>query len=421
MRVQSGYVVSLISHGFALTMAPALVSRGLAYRAAHARVGSPTGTSMTQAFRHLPLGYKISHVSTVHPPFDVRIFHKECRSLAEAGFDVSFVVPHEHDERIDNISIVGLPKPRNRVIRMLVTSALAFVRALATRARIYHIHDPELVPVGLLLKIVGKKVIYDAHEDLPRQIMIKNWISPALRPLVAHVAEKFEEFAVRCFDSVVAATPVIGERFRKFNGSTVVVNNYPLPREFQKTVDWDNRERAVCYLGLISRARGIEEIIRALDYADVTLHLAGSFSDEGLLQEMKRLPSWSRVRYYGFIDRQQVMSLMSQCKVGLVCLHPTPNYVDSQPIKLYEYWGAALPVVASNFPRWVELIEGNQCGLCVDPKKPELIARAISHLLAHDSEARRMGENGRRLVETAFNWKCEEEKLLRIYSQLVGK
>jgi glycosyltransferase involved in cell wall biosynthesis len=364
-------------------------------------------------------GQKVSHISTVHPAFDVRIFHKECRSLAQAGFDVNFVVTHIRDEAVEQVSIVRLPKTPNRAARMLVNPFLALRRALGTGSVIFHIHDPELVPVGLLLKLAGKKVIYDAHEDLPRQILSKTWIDLRLRRLVAAVAESVEDFAATRFDWVVAATPTIGERFLKLNANTIVLNNYPLTREMPELAEWEGRERAACYFGVISSGRGIEEIIRALEFTDATLHLAGPVSEPAFLKRLQCLPAWSRVRYHGILGRGQVMGYMAGSRIGLACLHPEPNHVDSQPIKVYEYWGAGLPIVASNFPRWMELIEGNRGGLCVDPMDPARIASAINYLLENDNEARRMGQNGRRLVETTLNWNSEEEKLLSLYDRLV--
>jgi hypothetical protein len=363
-------------------------------------------------------GATVAHVSTVHPAFDIRIFHKECRSLAHAGFDVSLVVCHDRNETVDRIRVAALPRTRGRLARIFVLGPLALLQALRSGARICHLHDPELVPIGLLLKLAGRAVIYDAHEDLPRQIMSKHWIRPRLRALMARVSERVEDFSVARFDAVIAATPLIGRRFLAHNPNTVVVNNFPLASEFPDIPCWAERERAVCYLGGISRERGIGDIVRAMEEVDAVLHLAGTVSPPAYLQELQGMPGWEKVRFHGLLDRVQVFELLRRSRVGLVCLHPEPNYIESQPIKLYEYWSAGVPVVASNFPSWQELIVGNEAGLCVDPGDTTQIARALRLLLEDEDVAVRMGQNGLRLVRAELNWTNEEAKLVGVYHRL---
>jgi glycosyltransferase involved in cell wall biosynthesis len=79
---------------------------------------------------------------------------------------------------------------------------------------------------------------------------------------------------------------------------------------------------------------------------------------------------------------------------------------------------SGIPVIASRFPLWREVVEGNACGLCVDPHSPQEIAEAIDYLARNPAQARRMGENGRQAVLGKYNWKVEESKLMRFYDSL---
>jgi glycosyltransferase involved in cell wall biosynthesis len=78
-----------------------------------------------------------------------------------------------------------------------------------------------------------------------------------------------------------------------------------------------------------------------------------------------------------------------------------------------------LPVVASDFPLYKEVVESSRCGLLVDPTRPEEIARAMEHLIEHPQEAKQMGENGRRAVLEKFNWEKESQRLLQIYDTVL--
>jgi len=111
---------------------------------------------------------------------------------------------------------------------------------------------------------------------------------------------------------------------------------------------------------------------------------------------------------------------LDKLRVGLVLFYPEPNQINSQPNKLFEYMSAEIPIVASNFPLWKEIVEGNQCGICVDPLNPEEIARAIEYLITHPDEAQRMGENGRKAVIEKYNWESESKKLIELYRKILS-
>jgi len=365
---------------------------------------------------------KICHITTVHPVYDVRIFRKECISLKKYGFDVHLIVPSGGEEYKEGIYIHSLPKSKNRKERMLKIRKLAFEKALEIDADLYHFHDPELIPIGLKLKKLGKKVIYDVHEDVPRQILSKPYLNKWIRPIISQAFEIYENWASKKFDALITATPHIRDRFIKINPNTIDVNNFPILEELFEPVKWENRENAICYIGGISRIRGIVELIKALEYTNITLHLAGNFESKQLKREIMNLKGWKKVKYYGFVDRNKVKDILSKVKAGVLNFLPLPNHIHSQPNKIFEYMSAGIPVVASNFPLWQDIIEKNEygkCGICVDPLNPKEIASAINYLVSNDREAKRMGKIGRRLVEEKYNWENESKKLLKVYQEVL--
>ena len=156
---------------------------------------------------------KICFLTSVHPAFDARIFYKEAKTLAKAGYSVTLIAQHSKDEIVDGVRIIALPKPRNRLFRIFGTTWRMFRLALKQTADVYHFHDPELIPVGIVLRLLGKKVIYDVHEDVPQQILCKEWIgSTWIKKCVASIVHIIEQIGVAVFTRVVAATPDIANK-----------------------------------------------------------------------------------------------------------------------------------------------------------------------------------------------------------------
>ena len=363
---------------------------------------------------------KVCHLTSVHPPYDTRIFIKECSSLAAAGFDVTLIAPAERDEIKNGVKIRAVKKNASRLLRMITTVNEVWEKAQDAHADIYHFHDPELIRIGLRLKQQGYKVIYDAHEDVPRQLLAKHYLPSFSRKLIASRFERYENHAAEKFDQVITVTPLLEKRFKAFNPNTIQVCNFPSLGEFPKAAtNWDGRSNEICYVGNITAIRGIHEMIKAMEHCNSILHLGGNFSPPALREEVVRCEGWNKVVEHGFMNREQVKKILSNCKVGLVLLHPAENYVDAYPVKMFEYMAAGIPVVASDFPLWKEIISKHQCGICVNPRNISEIANAINYLLSNDTTAHQMGLNGRQAIESEYNWEQEEKKLVTTYQHLL--
>lgn len=369
---------------------------------------------------------KVCVLTSVHPPFDVRIFHKECRSLARAGYCVTLIAPIARNSTVDGIEVRAFPQYRSRIERIAKGWPAMYRAAKRENADIYHFHDPELIPIALLLRAQGKAVVYDVHEDLPKTISYKRYIPALLRFPLGLTLKVIEEFASRLLTGVVTATTPIAERFSKVRHRTVV-HNYPLLEEFDVPADLSRNESCnyIAYVGArITVARGAFEMVQAMGLlpAQVKLQLkiAGAFDPPGLPEKLSMLPGWKHAQALGVLGRAEVAQLLRRARAGLVLLHPEPNYLNAQPVKLFEYMGAGIPVIASDFPVWRNIIEDAGCGLLVDPLDPAAIARAIDDLWRHPSEALEMGRRGRAAVHAKYNWNREEERLLKFYSEIAG-
>lgn len=363
----------------------------------------------------------VCHLTSVHRWQDTRIFIKECTSLAASEYTTYLVAPNAPNKAKNLVNLQGVKKFKgSRILRVTKTVWDAYKKAISIDADIYHFHDPELILIGLILKSRNKKVIYDVHEDVPRDILSKDWIPTPFRNLTALAFEKLENFAAPKFDAIVTATPFIGKRFLKLNPLTIDINNYPILTELVTPESSSpEKEKSVCYVGGICQIRGILEMVQAIGMTDTTLLLGGSFSNAGEKAKAESLTGWQNVRSLGQLNRQEVADVLSRSVAGLVLFHPAPNHVDAQPNKMFEYMSAGIPVIASNFPLWREIIEGNNCGICVDPLNPQEISEAIQYLINHPQAAAEMGKNGREAVETKYNWEQEAQKLLSLYQEIL--
>ena len=365
---------------------------------------------------------KVCHVTSVHKSNDVRIFLKECCSLAKAEYHVSLVAANAKSETINGVKIIGVnSKVNNRISRVFKTVYAVYKVAKNEKANIYHLHDPELLLIALFLKNKNNKIIFDSHEDLPRQILTKHWIPKYLRKIFCFFTEHFENFIAKRIDGIVAATPFIRDRFLKVNRNTVDINNFPMIRELISENDQDSaKNNTIVYVGGITRERGILELLKSLPLcrSNVKLNLAGTFAQESLYHEAQNYDGWSKVNYSGFVNRQEIKKLLNESKAGIVTLYPTLNYLESLPIKMFEYMACGLPVIVSNFPYWVKLLENEKCAIFVDPKNELQIAKAIDFILDNQEIAIQMGQRGKMAVLKSYHWEVEERKLLDFYSSL---
>jgi glycosyltransferase involved in cell wall biosynthesis len=361
---------------------------------------------------------KVCHMTSVHESLDVRIFLKECVSLRKRGYDVSLVAKGESFVQ-DGVKIIGIGAcERNRIARFIKVSRRIFEKALAVDADIYHFHDPELIPYAKKLKKLGKKVIYDSHEDVPRQILSKGWIPALLRKTISKVYERYEKSSSRDFDMVIAATPHIAKIFKHYGSKVCVVKNYPIIDDISgDNEDFVQRANIICYAGGITEVRGLTNLVESISALDVELYLAGAV-DKEYKQRLEKSKGWRKVNYLGFLNREDLNNMYNQSCIGIATLLATPNHVKSLPIKMFEYMAAGIPVICSDFPLWKEIIENADCGLCIDPEDKTALKRSVTFLLENKEKAKEMGDKGRQAVLEKYNWSIEEEKLWKAYKCL---
>jgi glycosyltransferase involved in cell wall biosynthesis len=367
-----------------------------------------------------PTPARVVHLTSVHPRNDIRIFLKECRSLAVAGFEVFLVVADGQGAAfVEGVQIIDVgARAGARLGRAALTAARVYAAARGLHADIYHFHDPELLPWGALLRLSGARVVYDAHEHLPEDILTKHYLPSYVRTPLSFLADHGERLAARALSAIVAAYPHIERRFEGVAVPRVSICNYPLPEELQRASNWQERRLQACYIGGISINRGVRELAAAAALCRTQIVLAGPLWDRLTLEQARALPGWQRISYRGVISRAEVADLMGSSRVGIVTFLPTVSHVNAHPNKLFEYMSAGIPVVASDFPSWREIVAATGSGLCVDPRDPAAIAAAIDRLAADPEFAASCGRNGAQAVAREYNWSTQANELVRLYLKL---
>jgi glycosyltransferase involved in cell wall biosynthesis len=366
---------------------------------------------------------KICHISTVHDPFDTRIFHKECVSMTQAGFEVNLVITHDKSETINGVNIVPLKKSRGRIHRIFIKTTVAFFKALKTKSKIFHLHDPELILVGLGLRLFGKKVVYDMHELVYHQINDKKWIgNRAIRKTVGYIYKLFESIGVRCFNKVVLAEDGYKSYFEKYYSKRlnkiIFIRNYPRFELIKaaKKPKVKSEKTILLYAGGLTKIRGIKEVCDAVKGIDkpVEIQLFGKWENE----EYRRLclEGNDKVTDFGLVPLTEVYEYMHQCDIGLSTLYFVENYMTSLPVKSFEYMICSLPMIMSEFPYWKDVYV--DCALFVNPESVEDISKKIKWAIEHPNEMAEYGVNGFKRANELYNWELEAERLKQCYAQL---
>jgi glycosyltransferase involved in cell wall biosynthesis len=378
---------------------------------------------------------KVCILTSVHPPFDPRIFHKEAQTLVQAGYEVTLIAPHDKkSENVDGVQIMGLPRYKRRFYRPLNWWRILRV-ALRQKADAYHFHDPELLPIGLWLQWwTGKPVVYDAHEHYPDAILIRGWMPLPAREPISKLFDLIELCLGAHFSAILVADDAVEARFKKISPRVVKLYNFPLQTMFQagQSEEAESVERlnSVVHVGLLSEERGVWIMLDAISALiniynlDVTLTLIGRLSSLTLEKQMKDCVQAggiaSHIELVGQVPHVEVPRYTRRARVGWVPWQPVKKHCKNIPTKMFEYMACGLPIVASDLPPIRRFIAESACGILVNATNAHEHAEAILYMLDHPDEAQRMGENGRNAVKEKYNWESERRKLLRLYEELLS-
>ncbi len=364
---------------------------------------------------------KIVHMTSVHPWDDNRIFYKECLSLNDRYDEIYLIANAPDDQRNNDINIHSIPKIKSTLLRVLILPWIVLYKGLKINGQIYHFHDPELIVVGLILRLFKKTVIYDIHEDNISLIHTRSYIPKLFRSTIVFLVYIIELIAEKCMYIILAET-YYQNRFQ----SGLIIKNYPIisTSNTEKLVDNDNVNKLI-YTGKITLVRGALNHASIVNYCkNVEVHMIGKHTSK-VASEMRKETGNGHDRLVlvgenAFVSPIEISRYYKKSNwlAGLALFPKTDHYYQKELTKFFEYMYNGIPIICSNFLVWEQLIKENNCGLTVDPTDQDQIIEAINLLIEKPDFRSELGQNGKRLVHEQFNWGIEKEKLLQLYSSL---
>jgi glycosyltransferase involved in cell wall biosynthesis len=370
---------------------------------------------------------RICHLTTVHKRYDTRIFQKQCQSLAKFGYDVTLLCADnlENEQRngvkIESVSL----RSSNIIYRILIAPGLIFRLAVNKNADIYQIHDPELLRIALKIKKTGKKVIYDSHEDFPRQILEKEWVPRLFRKILSFIAESYLKRVIKKLDAVLTVTPHIVDIIKKSTPNVYLVTNFPILEDENIDFSAENymaRADNICYSGTVYNYSQQENILEAISTIDNVIYTIVGSLNQKLFAELAKYNAWSKVHYIKKVPKKELTNIYLTASIGIVIFKYSPNMGDKLGTlgnnKIFEYMLYGLPIICTDFKIWKDIIDKYKCGIYVNPNDIIELNSAINYLITNKYEAYEMGQNGKRAVIEKYNWNSQEKTYLDVIKKL---
>jgi glycosyltransferase involved in cell wall biosynthesis len=331
---------------------------------------------------------------------------------------------HEGEGMIDGVCLVRFSLPKTMLSRIIKSNWAIFKRALKERADVYHFHDLDFIPWAILLKLITrKKVIYDVHEAHPEYVLLKPYIPDYLKKPISKLCNILTNWSV-FFDAIITNDNFVLRQFR--HKCMDVIFNFPLLEFFSFTdngIPYSERRYDVIFIGslpkwhftpMLEAARILKERGHLVKWLLLPTHDAPRSWMRFQLNEQNLSDSFTIADTVPFTS---VPKYLYDSRIGIITIPPYKKYLKNIPLKMFEYMGCGLPVVASDLPPARQFVEGQDCAILVK-HEGAAYAEAIISLLENAEMAEQMGQKGKKLVFDNYNWNIEEKKLIGIYERI---
>lgn len=388
-------------------------------------------------------------------PPDIRV-KKETKTLIEKGYNVFLVCPNyknrSEKENINGINVFRIPYLFKNTRVLWLFSSFFLIRYIFLPYKIlticynykidmFHIHDlPLAFPSIILAKILGKKTIFDMHENYPEMMKIslklqKNIVFKYISELQISWYRLEEFLSIKLTDKIICVVEEQKEFVIKKGANSrkiVVVSNVVDTERIDKLKLFPEKKKLkdkflITYVGGFSLHRGLDTLINALpsilkEIPNAHILLVGdSAIKEKLINLSKELNIEKNITFTGWLPFNKAMG----CVIGSdVCAIPhdsTPHTENTIPHKLFQYMYLEKPVLVSDVAPFKRIINETKAGLIFRTEDKKDLTEKITWMHDHPEDIKEMGKNGRKAVLKRYNWNIEGKKLVRLYNSLFNK
>ena len=369
---------------------------------------------------------KVCHVISGYFRNDARVFYRQCISLKNHGFDVCILTNDGASNEIqDGIEIISCtPSPVSRWKTLLFATTYFYRHTLNIDADVYQLHSPELLPLGIKLKKLGKKVVYDAHEDMPAHILEKEWLPMWSRRIVSSLFNRYMTHVFKQIDEIITPHTHVARDMANRFGKGVLIANFPIIKKqyISTESNYSARQNIFCYTGTVYTYSNQQTIASALVSAVNALYQVAGYIDDDQIAKLMQSEASDRINFLGRLSQADLAKFYHKSIAGIAIYDYKLNLGNRLGSygtnKIFEYMEAGLPIICTDYELWKDIVERYQCGFCVKPGDKEAIAQAMLAIMNDRKSAFVMGKNGRRAVENEFNWLSEEHKYCAIFRKL---
>lgn len=361
---------------------------------------------------------KICILTSGHDVFDNRIYYKEILSLKKEYSDIYLIAPGDKDFTTEDGIKVKTFKKRKSWYDRLGPMNRMYNLALELNADVYHAHEPDSFQVAVKLKKkIGCKIIYDSHEYHPEGFAEHFKFG---KNIITKLIYEYEKKNAQKADYIISVNDILVNKFKSYNEHVELIPNYPvLDNQHIKEL---NSTPTFIYVGGLREDRGIVKIIQAIKKVNkpYKYFFVGAFETNEFEVKVRDLCKSNidsgEIIFTGKIPHKDVFKYLSMSHVGFVLLQPENwRYINSEPIKLFEYMMTKTAIIASDFPMMKNIINEGKAGVVVDPTDVDEIANIIIQLGSDLDATVNMGVNGFNIVNEKYNWSVCENRLLNLY------
>ncbi len=269
-----------------------------------------------------------------------------------------------------------------------------------------------LLPAILVGRLRGKKVVLDAHEWFEEVPELSD------RPMVKQIWKRIAQFCIPMTNGrYTVSAPIAMQLSRMYGADFEVIYNYPLRKVNEQN---SNRERRIVYVGVLNKGRGLEQMVEAMVDIDAELWLVGKGDVETTLKgKVKGLGLEGKVRFTGFLNREEVVNVLITSYVGINLLQDDSlSYRYSLANKFFDYVQQGLPQVTMDFPTYATFNEKYEVAILLSNLKVESMVLTINDLLNNKEKWQSLHEATQE-ARHEWVWESEVPRLVSFYNKLL--